>query len=264
MRGLGGRRRTLPWIAGLFVVASGAMAVALIPRGQQEAPSDSVVLARPLPGEVRADYLPDGTPVWVAGHADGDASVISAFSSHVPYGLNKLIWWCAKADAFDDPSHGGKWDEYGVRFGGPAPIGLATYETAVSGGRVAIGGLREGQPLGTPFLGPGETEREWCLGLDGGATWHTFDGWRIWDSPTAAVDAKPDEWILLEGHLAPVGGELRLCAAAGCADSARVLDVAMPSHPELELVPVRGERFIAHVRDGALADLTRAVPLPAK
>ena len=126
-----------------------------------------------------------------------------------------------------------------------------------------IGGLREGQPLGTPFLGPGETEREWCLGLDGGATWHTFDGWRIWDSPTAAVDAKPEEWILLEGHLTAVLGELRLCAAAGCADSARVLDVAMPSHPELELVPVPGERFIAHVRDGALADLTRAVPLPA-
>ena len=135
MRGLGGRRRTLPWIAGLLVVASGAVAVAvaLIPRGQQELPDDSVALARPLPGEVRADYLPDGTPVWVTGHADGDASVISAFSSHVPYGLNKLVWWCAKADAFDDPSHGGKWDEYGVRFGGPAPIGLATYETAMVG-----------------------------------------------------------------------------------------------------------------------------------
>ena len=146
MRRLGGRRRTLPWIVGLVVVASGAVAVAvaLIPRGQQELPDDSVVLARPLPGEVRADYLPDGTPVWVAGHDGGDVSVISAFSSHVPYGLNKLIWWCDKADAFDDPAHGGKWDEYGVRLGGPAPIGLATYEAAVVGGRVAVGGLRAG------------------------------------------------------------------------------------------------------------------------
>lgn len=265
MRGIGGRRIVLPWIAGfVVVVASVTVAVLLVPGGQQEPPGESVVLARPLPGEVRADYLPDGTPVWVAGHDNGDASVISAFSSHVPYGLGKLIWWCDKADAFDDPAHGGKWDEYGVRLGGPAPIGLATYETTLVGGRVAIGAVREGQPVDTPFVGPGETEREWCLDLDGGAAWHTFDGWRIWDSPAAAIAAEPDEWILLEGHLVAVGGELRLCAATGCGDSARVLDVAIPSHPELELGPFPRERFIAHVRDGAFADLARAIPLPGQ
>lgn len=257
-----GARRLLPWIVGSAALAIGVGGIAVGLPGMLEPADEPVVLARPLPGEVRAGYLPDGTPVWVAGHEDGGVSVISAFSSHDPFGLNKLIWWCETADGFDDPSSGAKWDRYGVRLGGPAPIGLVTYETAVSGGQVAIGSPREGPPAGTRFTGPAETDREWCLGVDGSATWHTFDGWQVWNSPTAAIASEPAAWILLEGHLVEHGAEVRLCGVAGCADSVRVLNVAAPQQPGLEFGQFPGERFIARVRDGALDDLARVVVPP--
>ena len=115
-------RPILSALIGVAVVAGGFLVGAMVVGRYWF--SDPISLARPAPGEVRPDHLPDGTPVWVIGHGDGSADVLLGFDSHRPYGLGKMLWWCETANALDNPHHGSKWDEYGVKIGGPAPEGL--------------------------------------------------------------------------------------------------------------------------------------------
>lgn len=238
------------------MVAVAATVLLLIPREPEVEP---VVVDRPSPGEVRPDYLPDGTPIWVVGHDNGDVSVLSGFDTHIPFGLNKLLWWCEKADGFENPEHGSKYDEYGLKIGGPAPHGLRSYELN-DDGRITLGRFRGGMPPDTPHSGPPVQNRTWCTGFDDGTTWHTFTGWETWDSPTAAVEAQPTGWILLSGQLVAVAGEVRFCSLAGCEDSVHVTNVTMPPNPDMEFGPFEGERFIARVSEGGLDDLTRVAP----
>ena len=219
-------------------------------------------LRRPNAGQVRADYLPDGTPVWVIGHQDGTVDVLSGFDTHVPLGLGKMLWWCPSARGLDNPNHGSRWDEYGVRIGGPAPAGLASWEVDVRSSRVFLGAPTPAPPRDAPVSGPPEHERDWCVPAEDPLVFHTFDGWKIWDSPTAAVEAAPDEWILLAGELIAdrAEGRVRLCGLAGCADSAVAANVDVPP-PDMDprVGPLGGPRFLAHVRDGTLVDVTRVV-----
>ena len=217
-------------------------------------------LRRPPPGQVRADYLGDGTPVWVIGHVDGTVDVLSGFDSHVPFNLGKMLWWCPSSRALENPHHGSKWDEYGVKLGGPAPTGLPSVEVSVRGARIFLGAPRPAPPLDTPVHGPAEVDREWCLEPRDGVVFHTFDGWQVWESPSAAVEAEPEGWILLEGELvvAPTGDSVNVCAAAGCADSVIATNVEVPP-ADMEFGPLGGERFIARVRDNALVNVTRIV-----
>lgn len=231
-------------------------------------PDMSSSLRRPAAGQVRADYLADGTPVWVIGHEDGSVDVLSGFDTHVPGNLGKMLWWCPSARALDNPNHGSKWDEYGVKLGGPAPAGLASLEVSVRSSRVFLGAPRPAPPLDTPPHGPREVDRDWCIGGQDAVIFHTFDGWMPWDSPTAAVEAAPEGWILLEGELvvAPAGDSVLLCALDGCADSVVATNVEVP-HPrqmDVRFSPLVGRRFIARVRDGALVDVTRVVFLEAE
>jgi hypothetical protein len=103
-------------------------------------------------------------------------------------------------------------------------------------------------------------DREWCTHPEDELLVHTFDGWRLWDSPTAAVGAAPEDWILLEGELvaSPAENAVRLCALAGCADSVLAANVEMPPRDD-QFGPLGEGRFIAHVRDGALDDVTQVV-----
>ena len=225
-------------------------------------PDMSFSLRRPNAGVVRPDYLADGTPVWVIGHPDGTVGVLSGFDTHVPSNLGKMLWWCPSAQALDNPNHGSKWDEYGVKLGGPAPTGLPSWEVSVRSSRVFLGEPRAAPPLGTPPHGPPDHEREWCTAPEDPVVFHTFDGWTLWDSPTAAVEAAPDGWILLDGELAvsPAGDTVLLCAPNGCADSVAATNVEVP-HPDMDpqFGPLGGRRFIGRVRDGALTDVTVVV-----
>ena len=123
-----------------------------------------------------------------------------------------------------------KWEEYGVRIGGPAPAGLASWDVNVQSSRVFLGAPRPAPPRDARVFGPPEHERDWCLPAEDPVVFHTFDGWKIWDSPTAAVESAPDDWILLEGELIAdrEEGHVRLCGLAGCADSAIAANVEMP------------------------------------
>lgn len=217
-----------------------------------------VSLRRPAVGQVRPDYLPDGTPVWVIGHEDGTVDVLSGFDTHVPFSLGKMLWWCPSARALDNPHHGSKWDEYGVKLGGPAPAGLGSWEVSVQGSRVFLGSQRPAPPLDTPPNGPAAFDREWCRVPQDGVVFHTFAGWELWESPTAAVAAAPEGWILLEGGLVAAGGRVHLCAFSGCTDSVVAANVGLPP-ADMEFGPLGGDRFIARVRDGILVDVTRVV-----
>src|SRR5438132_6154033 len=53
-------------------------------------PADSVLRLPPV-GAASAQLLADGTPVWVVRHHNGTVSVLSAMSTHRPYGVTQLI-----------------------------------------------------------------------------------------------------------------------------------------------------------------------------
>lgn len=256
-------KRTALLLAGASVAVV-ALFVATTTLLREEPPSFDITLARPATGEVRADYLPDGTPVWVIGHDDGGVSVISAFDTHTPLNLGKLNWWCPPADGIENPAHGSRWDEYGVKIGGPAPLGLPSWEVRVVGATVAVGQPLPGPPLGTPFLGDEEPDRTWCVPPAGRVILHRFEDWPVWDSPTDAVAAAPDTWILLDGRLTVVGAQVRLCALTGCEDSVVATGLGIPS-PEVVALgdPFPSTRWLARVRDGRLVDVTQLAFDPA-
>ena len=253
-------------VAALVLAGTGLVAIVFVGLTAQlrdEEHDAGETVRRPAPGEVRPDYLSDGTPVWVIGHEDGSVDVLSGFDTHRPYNIGKVLWWCPSARGFENPEHGSRYDEFGLRIGGPAPTGLPAYEIEVSGSRVAVGDLQGAPPPDARHAGPAELEREWCTDPGDAVVFHTFDGWRIWDSPTEAVAAAPEGWILLSGGLAIVDGQVALCALSGCGDSVQAANVPEPDRGG-ETGPLFGARFIARVRDGALTDLTRVLPAPAQ
>jgi hypothetical protein len=219
------------------------------------------MLRAPRSGEVRPDYLADGTPVWVVGHDDGTVDVVSGVSTHQPFNILKALMWCDDADAFVEPDAASEWDEFGFWIDGPALSGLPRYAVQLDGMQVVVGPLGIPPSTDEPHSGPPPHRRERCLRPDeAGVTYHTFDGWQAWDSPTAAVAAAPDGWILLEAHLAVADEAVIVCGVSGCQDSVEAAAVELPD-PDMEFSPLYGERFIARVSDGELLDLTRLIPL---
>jgi hypothetical protein len=253
-----------PLVVGFIVlIAVGIGAVTLIApliRGERAVPLGRLEL--PAPGEIRPDYLADGTPVWVARHDDGAVDVLSGFDTHRPSNVGKILWWCAQSEALENPEHGSTYDEYGFRIGGPAPTGLPAYATTVEGSHVVVGEPQAAPPPDAPHTGPEEVDRGRCLGPDHERIWHTFEDWHAWNSPTAAVQAAPEGWILLEAQLALRDGSIAVCALDGCADSVVAANVD-PTNAEREFGPLFGDRFIAQVQDGALIGVTRVMPSDA-
>ena len=256
------RRLPLALIAGGIVLAVLAVAWAAFSKDAVE--TQALTIEAPAPGEVRAEYLPDGEPVFFIGHDDGSGQLLSPFSTHVPQGLGKLTWWCPTARGFEDPYHQSRWDEYGVKLDGPAPRGLPSWELTAGQGGLELGELLDAPALDAPIHGPPTLERTWCSGREGPVTYHTFEDWTVWDSPSAAVEEAPGGWILLEGGLSadPATGQVLLCSLAGCEDSAVAATVQrLPPGGDFPAVPVT-PYFIARVEDGALVNLTRVIRLP--
>ena len=234
-----------------------ALCCAILALGGPAAAS-STTLAVPRAGEVRPDYLADGSPVWVIGQADGTSSVLTGFDAHRTR-LRGLLWWCETAAVLESPAYGSVYDERGALISGPAPTGLAAYDVTLADGALQVGRLN-------PYPDPAEhSDRpmpdtsERCRGLDAPVVYHTFDGWPVWASPAEAVAAAPDAWILLEGALVVDGGRVHLCALDGCADRALAAELPAVTEEEIALGHLSGQRFIGHVRDGALVNMTRVI-----
>jgi hypothetical protein len=246
----------------LVVAALVAMVVALpaVLRGLiTQSRTSSELLDRPLPGQVAAEYLADGTPVWVVTHRDGSTDVVSGFDTHVALGIKKLLWWCPLSRSFENPHHGSAYDEYGVKYSGPAPASLSSWSAISEDGKVAVGDARPAPPIRVRTGGVGDESRH-CTGTDQ-VTVHTFPGWRIWQSPRGLVAAAHSDWELVAGHLQRIGNQVMLCSLAGCDDVAPVEGVTWPppvlvgsmeqAYPDLV--------WLVRVRDGHIVDFTRII-----
>jgi hypothetical protein len=246
--------------AGLGVLAAALLLVVVLALVRPTPLEDAHSVGRPAPGEARAVYLADGTPVWVIAHEGGGVSVLSGISTHIPFGVAKLTWWCPTSRALEDPFHGAKWDEYGVRLGGPAPGGLISRSTQTIGDRVVVGAARPAASMGQQPSGPSEAERDFCTGEDPVIV-HTFAGWPIWESPREALAAASPDWILVAGRLAPQrNGAVALCALDGCADSVLADGVEVPPPDRFAFDPWPDELYLARVSDGRMVGLTRVIP----
>jgi hypothetical protein len=251
---------------GVFLAATGLLVVVFAPwRSAVQPISGSDVLEVPPVGGVVAANLPDGRPVFVVHHEDGTVSVVDAFSTHVTYGIGKLVGWCSSSRTFEDPFHGSKWDEFGDYALGPAPTGLVTYQFSVVPGdqdQVQVDGAIPSHPRGfltEPFqpVGPfcQSTSQMMLPDVLREAS----------SSPADVVAAAPAGWLGVRGILlATAGRPARLCAAvadAACADAAPVSSVdvtgliSVPRGPSTT-VSIEGP-WIAQVRAGVLMHLTR-------
>lgn len=120
--------------AGALVLVVVVATVAVVAR------APAVELAAPAPGGVAADWLPDGTPVFVTRPHSEQVFVLDA---RVPrfrrQGLDVYVAACAGDSMLWGPFYGTSYDAAGHWVGGPAPQGLARYESELDGERVRVG-----------------------------------------------------------------------------------------------------------------------------
>ncbi len=186
-------------------------------RGPQPAASSALsgsdVVDVPLRGETAPAFLADGHPVFVVHHEDDTVSVVDAFSTHRPWGVEELIGWCPSSRTFDEPEHGAKFNEYGQYLAGPASADLAYYEIHSTGRQVEVGSAvvpttRSENPR-VGFQGT------LCEGTGAPLTLHRIPRSAVFDSPAEAVQAGPEGWIALRGVLLVRAGEPALLCATG-------------------------------------------------
>ncbi len=240
--------------------------IALRPlRGVEIAPGGLGVVDVPPMGQVASANLADGRPVYVVHHADGTVEVIDGYSTHVPWGLAKLVAWCSTSRTFDDVFHGARWSESGTYISGPAPTGLATYETTIQpDGRVLVGSRIP--PASRPSPGD-EVQADGPFCETSAKLEYPTLPTKVSDSPADVVASAPAGWVAVRGSLirgSSTGAELCTTLAPGnaeCAHGAPAQGIDVRGLFGQDPGLVISGTFITRVRDGSLVDLTR-VPEP--
>jgi TolB protein len=191
-------------------------------------------LAPPL-GEASAGFTEGGTPLIVVHHSDGTFTAVEAISPHQPWGIRKVLGWCASTRTFDDPFHGSRFDEYGRYVSGPAPSGLVLRTVEVVEGSqfpLRIGPAEPAIPreeTGTIQEGP------FCVGSDlqeAGLLVPTAAGDR---TPAELTDLAPpsgSRWSVQGVLLVTEDGEVQLCDSVEgdrCIEGARVVGIDGPA-----------------------------------
>lgn len=243
-------------VIGLAVVA----AIVLWPREEPFAR-----FATPRPGEAVAAFLSDGRPVWVIRHEDGSGSVLDAFSTHVPYGINKLTWWCPVSRVIDDPFHGARWDEFGDYSGGPAPGGLREYAVRVEGNELQI--LDE--PVARPLRAGNEAPIEqpyYCSEQE--ALVHDFSDFPEAETPALAASAADGRWRRLHATLTPLPGlhSGLLCPDAVADDDCAEVELPLEQYEPRSYDPFSADEgyltnvdWIVRAEDGRILEVAVAV-----
>ncbi len=273
--------------AGVMALAVSAVAAGVLWavfaafRTTEQTLSGPDVLSVPPRGDVAADFLPDGRPVFLVHHEDGTVSVVDAFSSHRAWGFEELVVWCPSTRQFVEWAHEAHFDEYGTwHSAGPAPTGLATFAFDViardaSGdpSSIRVGEMQPPDPGGSaPVTDP--SRPPFCPRFseggsgEGGAAEivaHTIGGSEVWDSPSAAVATAPGDWIAVRGTLLVASdGFVQLCskvAGERCEDPAIVRGIDGVGLMVNVLQPYPGTGYeeprvwLARVRGGVLDDL---------
>lgn len=97
----------------------------------------TATLALPALGEVSAEWLDDGTPVFVVHHPDGAVSVLGAEHGYSTTGA--AVAWCPPAQRFIGVWTATRFTPDGDWLGGSAPRGLERFSAAIEDGRVSVG-----------------------------------------------------------------------------------------------------------------------------
>jgi hypothetical protein len=212
----------------VFAVAGFLVWQALAPVGDAgQTLAGPEVTAVPPRGDVAAVFLSDGRPAFVAHHLDGTVSVVDAFSSHRPYGLQDLIAWCPSTRQFVEIAHEARFDEFGRwESAGPAPFGLATFSFQVVERdplgdplSIRVGAITDPSPGGSAHETDPSTYPPFCPAEEGSVSAgvapvrsgntgqvgyiirHTVDPASIWSTPADVASAGPDGWIAVHGRL---------------------------------------------------------------
>lgn len=219
--------------------------------------------ALPVPprGGVIAAFSADRHPVWVIGHQDGAISVLDAFSSHVPFGINKPTWWCPRSRVIDDPFHGSRYDEFGERIAGPAPTGLGAYAFDVEAGRLVI----DDAPQMGAIAQSGDTSEaaDSCTAAE--ALVHDYTTLPEAETP-AAAEGSDDGWLRLHATLVPVpeNNSGLLCPARITDDLCAEVDIPGMDHllstPQdraaLSIDAWTDTDWLVHVVDGRIVEVS--------
>jgi hypothetical protein len=253
--------RRWPVLVVACLIGLGAVVLAwraIGPLGSDQTADGRGVFDVPPIGKVAAVNLDDGRPVFVVHQEDGSVSVIDGISTHTPWGLSYPVAWCSSSRTFDDVFHGSKWTEDGVYMFGPAPTGLVTYEATV----LSDSTVNVGSPL-APSLRGAQSDFEptgpFCDGS--GDTIDPSVPNDLFDSPSAAIEAAPDGWIVVQARLvATTPGEVFLCSTDPskgpvCADHGPVVGIDPSRVDDMPDSVVAGP-FLARVQDGSFVDLT--------
>jgi hypothetical protein len=169
-----------------------------------------------------AEFLCDGTPVFVIRHLDGTVSVLGALSRRA-WGIGHLWEWCDSARELDD-IHGSKVDEYGLKRGGPAPAGAVIYTFTQDGhdhvevtGDLGRPGLDQPSHVQTPGPHCGGRTRPV------GTIWHDASVYPV----ATANSPRTGTLYLFRGDLVvdPKGARMCMPDAATCTSSLPVLDI---------------------------------------
>jgi hypothetical protein len=263
----------LRWALALGIFGAAAIMLLVVfarSRSGVRSLSGSDVLGIPPVGGVVAANLADGRPVFVVHHEDGTVGVVDAFSTHVTFGIGKLVGWCSSSRTFEDPFHGSKWNEFGDYALGPAPAGLVTYQFSVVPGdqnHVQVDGSIPSHPRG--FLSqPFQPAGPFCQSTSRMVLPDVLR--EASSSPADVVASAPAGWVVVRGVLlATAGRTARLCAAVAdgvCADAAPVPSVGVTGL----ISALRGPRtsvaiegpWIAQVRAGTFVHLARVPRAP--
>ena len=163
----------------------------------------------PAIGQVEAEFLTDGHPIFVVHHRDERISVLDGFSSFAPFGISTLLWWCPEGRLFSDPAYGAAFDEWGLHRFGPAPTSL----TVLGWEPLTPVAIHVTGPIGVagPRANTGHEPVDWarCHYVK-----HHFDHGRAL-TPGRAAAEPAGRWVLVTGMLDLFGS--RLCGiGAGC------------------------------------------------
>ena len=221
----------------------------------------------PVPprGEVIAAFAADRHPVWVISHLGGGTSVLDALSTHVPFAVNKLTWWCPRPRVIEDPFHGARYNERGEPIGGPAPGGLRTYAFLVQDDRLFIGEASAEKPV-SPSAGGAAAG---CNAADGPLV-HDYTTLPEAESPVRARSAD-DGWMRLHATLVPVpetrSGLLCLnrvaddaCAEVGLPGIEHLLSTP-PDRAAESIAAWTDTDWLVHVLDGRIVEVSLLVEL---
>jgi hypothetical protein len=169
----------------------------------------SNVVPTPRSNEPEPRLLADGTPVFVVAKRGALPVVVEAVSTHVAWGVTKLVGWCQGSNTFVD-IHGSRWDTFGTKRGGPASSGLATFAvTRLNGSnKLRVGRRVPGAPIGTRSVPPSGPSCE----FENGAKVVDIAGTRRVSTP---ADLRANEWDRVKGVLVTSADRhARLCPKA--------------------------------------------------